>query len=346
MRGGIFVSIFLIPLLFISVSYANKSSEVFKVVTPLPNSIYDEAYASIVIERLDKALGRVTLLFDDNSTKIIKTDQKRDIYCLSVRLKYGNNKITILGYDASEKLTKKELNLFYRSEVYEGSVDAPDSYKKNFFHTLSRERVCSSCHNMKKDRKSDQEKILYDPMKSNCYECHKNIAFRKNGHAPTVNFLCVECHTGRTSEHNIQDEGKSRFLAPDPILNRCFSCHEGIGEKWFSNRSEHGPLRSGRCNKCHNPHSSEYEFFLRKPIWKLCTTCHDEKADGEHIIGSFVFVRNKGGHPTRDRPDPARPGRELVCSGCHNPHGSNGVYLLRSDGKSPFSVCIRCHKKY
>jgi len=353
------VSVFYVLLLaFVFAGSKTFAKESFEIIKPLSLSIYEEDSASIVIKRLDDSMDRITILFENNSTKIIETKEKRKIYCSTVKLKLGNNKITLIGYDKSENMTVKEINLYHTSEVYEGFHSAPSKYKRNYFHTNKNEKLCTSCHNMKEDRKNSLTKhinksditsrefdVLDNPEKSNCYQCHNKITHKKNGHAPSVNFLCTECHTGKSGEFNAPDQGKSKYLMPDPIMSTCFSCHEGIKTKWFSNTSEHGPLRSGRCNKCHNPHSSEYEFFLRKSIWDLCTTCHDEKASGKHIIGSFVFSRNKGGHPTKGREDPSRPGRELVCSSCHNPHGSNGIYLLRSDGKDTFSVCKRCHDK-
>ncbi len=334
-------------------------SNSFEILKPETKGVYSEDYASIVVKRLDASLQKISIsLADDVIIELKLSEKDRDVYCKTIRLKLGNNKVTLIGYSADKELMRKELNIFYKSEVYEGFVEEPSGYERNFFHTNKNEKLCKSCHNMNTD-KSDLKKrhispseinskdfdVLENPENSNCYECHKTITFRKNGHAPSVNFLCTQCHTGEGGEFNLQDKGKSKYLMPDPIMNRCFSCHEGVKEKWFSNTSQHGPLRSGRCNKCHNPHSSAYEFHLRKPIWELCTTCHSEKATGKHVIGSFVFSRNEGSHPTRGRPDPSRPGRELVCSSCHNPHGSNGIYLLRSKGKRAFSVCQRCHKK-
>ena len=351
------IGFFLFFILFFGVVDAKSGS--FEILKPATNGVYDENYASLVIKRLDSSLEKISIVIDSNNIIDVKTDQKnRDVYCKTINLKLGNNKISVIGYGGDKELTRQELDLFYKSEIYEDFDEEPSGYKRNFFHTNKNERLCKSCHNMKEDPKTLQKKhisaseinakefdILKNPEESNCYQCHKTVTFRKNGHAPSVNFLCTECHTGRSGEFNAQYEGKSKYLMPDPIMHRCFSCHEGVKEKWFSNTSEHGPLRSGRCNKCHNPHSSAFEFHLRKPIWDLCTTCHDEKATGKHVIGSFVFSRNKGSHPTRGRPDPSRPGRELVCSSCHNPHGSNGVYLLRAKGKSTFGVCQRCHKK-
>ena len=130
----------------------------------------------------------------------------------------------------------------------------------------------------------------------------------------------------------------------NPISKTCMSCHEQV-EKWTMSKYTHGPVNDGRCERCHNPHGSKNEFFLRKNIWDICTTCHAEKANGKHVVSSFVYGRNEGAHPTKDRRDPSRPERELTCSSCHNPHGSSGIYLLRMKGSMPFNVCKRCHKK-
>ncbi|MDY0117546.1 MAG: cytochrome c3 family protein, partial [Sulfurimonadaceae bacterium] len=78
----------------------------------------------------------------------------------------------------------------------------------------------------------------------------------------------------------------------------------------------------------------------------LCVTCHAEKADGKHVVSAIGFRQTStGGHPTKDRKDPARPGRDFTCSSCHNPHGSQGTKLLRMKGSMAFGVCQRCHKK-
>jgi predicted CXXCH cytochrome family protein len=49
------------------------------------------------------------------------------------------------------------------------------------------------------------------------------------------------------------------------------------------------------------------------------------------------------GHPTRDRQDPVRIGKELTCSSCHNPHASNSPNLWAFDVQSTFELCVKCH---
>jgi len=339
-------------LCFLFVNFANAKS--FEILNPIDKSVYDDKFATLSLKINDFSLQRVTILLNNFRKFEVNLGKYRDVYCISLDLRLGKNIIEVTSYKDNKKIDDQNISLYLRSEIFEGYNEEPTGYKKQFFHTTKHEKLCSSCHNMEPDFKALKTKvlkasdiasrdlnILQNPEDSNCYTCHKKLTTRKNGHAPSVNFLCTECHTGKTGEFNIDLKGKSKYIQPDPIMSRCFSCHEGIEKRWMSNKSEHGPLRTGRCNKCHNPHSSANEFHLRKPIWKLCTTCHSEKAKGEHVIASFVKGKT---HPTRGRPDPARPGRELVCSGCHNPHGSNGIFLLRTEGQTAYSVCTRCHQ--
>ncbi len=340
-------------IFFILISSLNANLKSFEVLTPVDKSIYDDDFATLSIKINDFALQKVQITLNNFRKFEVNLGKYRDVYCISLKLRLGKNSIEIKSYKDNKIIDTQKISLFLRSEIFERYNEEPSGYKKEFFHTDKKEALCSSCHNMKPDSGSLKKKtlssseiasrdlnILENPEESNCYTCHNKLTTRKNGHAPSVNFLCTECHTGQVGEFNLEYKNRSKYIQPDPIMSRCFSCHEGIEKKWMSNKSEHGPLRTGRCNKCHNPHSSPNEFHLRKPIWKLCTTCHSEKASGAHVIASFVKGKT---HPTRGRPDPSRPGRELVCSGCHNPHGSNSVFLLRTTGTSKFSVCTRCH---
>ncbi len=335
------------------------SAQYVKVLRPLDKSLVDEEYLTVVIERLDPKVREVRI---QNGTKVIatiRTDRKRRTYCKTIPLHLGINHLRIHIAEPDIQGAKEPLiDIFVRSEVHEEADEAPPSYTKHYFHTSRNEKHCSKCHNMKPDNTvrlrrplknlehgAQSIHVLDDPARSHCYNCHKALVSRKNDHSPAVNMLCTICHTGESGEFNTKYAKKSKYLMPDPIAERCFVCHTGLKKRWYTNKSQHGPLKTGRCDKCHNPHASNYAFFLRKPIYELCTTCHSEKAEGKHVLGSFVFNRNSGAHPLKGRPDPSRPGRNLTCSSCHNPHGSNGIYLLRTNSTNTYSICQRCHKK-
>jgi predicted CXXCH cytochrome family protein len=121
----------------------------------------------------------------------------------------------------------------------------------------------------------------------------------------------------------------------------CFSCHEDRKEEWEGKKFSHGPTAAGECLECHNPHASDNVFWLKKPIWDLCITCHEDKATGRHVIVGF----SSNTHPMKDRPDPIREGRDLSCSSCHNPHASDSPKLFNFEVSSSFSLCGVCHKK-
>lgn len=112
-------------------------------------------------------------------------------------------------------------------------------------------------------------------------------------HGPYAAKLCTACHvTGSLSE----------LVAPREQL--CFRCHElETGKKYV-----HGPLASGGCLACHDPHSSQYRYFLVSESDSFCFRCHDQQ----------LVARN---------PAHADVGEE--CTRCHDPHMSNREYLLR-----------------
>lgn len=356
---------FLTILLLISLQAKEKTA--FTFLEPNNKQVFQEAFSSIVVNVKKQYAGSLLVIENGTIKKTHLINDKLSTYCQTIPLNVGENLIKVSLYNKESKIIQeKKLKLFYNIEIFKDGVTIPKGYKKEFFHTSKNEKRCKQCHDMTIDKPKSEKnlsnislsgkqivdmqkianvKILEDTSQSKCYTCHKQLLSRSNSHAPSINFACIQCHTGETNFFNEDAKNKSRFLAPDPIDMQCKNCHFKVESKWYKKDSKHGPVMSGRCTKCHNPHSSNHEFFLHKPIWKLCTTCHDEKAKGKHVLTSFVFGRNKGAHPTQGRDDPARPGRELVCSSCHNPHGSDGIVLLRTQEKTAYSVCKRCHEK-
>lgn len=304
-----------------------------------------ESSTFVINATLDEA-DTIVIEQDNNITNTLKVKSKKDIYCKTIELSPGENIVSVTFYKDSKEVKKESRDLYFLSELFEGLDEyTVEEYDLRFFHKDEKENKCTSCHNMTSNIPTNNE-ALEDVTKTTCYECHNGMISTKNTHAPAANWLCTNCHNGNFGEYNMQDKGASKYLAPDPVAKSCGECHDTVDD-WGRNKFGHGPVNDGRCERCHNPHGSDNEFFLRKSIWDLCTTCHAEKADGQHVIPQIGFGRStkSGGHPTKGRDDPVRPGRELTCSGCHDPHGSAGIFLLRMKGTMPFSVCQRCHKK-
>jgi len=118
-------------------------------------------------------------------------------------------------------------------------------------------------------------------------------------HEPVKN--CTLCHgelRRTTSSRKVQ------LVAEVPQL--CFTCHKEYSalETWV-----HGPVATGNCLLCHEPHKTKNEFLLRKPVPELCYQCHEEQA-----------IRMIKGHGEASY---AR------CIDCHEGHASTTRGLLR-----------------
>ncbi|MDL2718420.1 MAG: cytochrome c3 family protein, partial [Acidobacteriota bacterium] len=71
------------------------------------------------------------------------------------------------------------------------------------------------------------------------------------------------------------------------------------------------------------------------PVNGLCFTCHEEEAYATHPVAR---------HPTSGKDDVNRPGKELSCVSCHDPHQSKHKRLFyKSD--STMAMCVECHGK-
>jgi predicted CXXCH cytochrome family protein len=115
---------------------------------------------------------------------------------------------------------------------------------------------------------------------------------RYKEHGPYAAKECQACHVRSTS---------SLIL---PVEELCFSCHAlDVRKKYI-----HGPLASGGCKVCHEPHGSLYPFLLVSEPKEFCLHCHDRKA-----------IANSGAH--KDATE--------QCTMCHDAHSSDKAYLLK-----------------
>jgi predicted CXXCH cytochrome family protein len=115
-------------------------------------------------------------------------------------------------------------------------------------------------------------------------------------HGPYAAKQCESCHV----------KASNRLVLP--INELCFQCHTlDIRKKYL-----HGPLASGGCKVCHNPHGSRYPFLLVSEPKESCLHCHDPQA----IAKKEVHRRT-----------------EAQCTACHDAHSSDNEYLLIRNGK-------------
>jgi len=189
---------------------------------------------------------------------------------------------------------------------------------------------CDACHTGTHSGGKPAPK-LSAPVPDLCFSCHDKKAFdQKTLHAPVAGGLCGSCHDPHSS-------GNPRMLS-QAVPGLCFSCHD---KKTLGMKDAHVKAAAGQCLTCHNPHGSDTAFVLNQLVEGHCDSCHDEVTP-RHVL---VRVSPNDSHPLNKRPDPLRPGRELSCSSCHNPHAT-GQDLVSTKGlPSPAPLCARCHRK-
>lgn len=118
-------------------------------------------------------------------------------------------------------------------------------------------------------------------------------------HKPLNN--CTDCHGERrrqTTSRQVQ------LVAEIPKL--CYGCHEEQAslEGWV-----HGPVATGDCLLCHEPHKSRHEFLLARPVPELCYHCHEPET-----------IHQIEGHADESH---------AYCIGCHEGHAGTTRHLLK-----------------
>ncbi len=121
---------------------------------------------------------------------------------------------------------------------------------------------------------------------------------RPGEHGPYAAKLCDSCH-----------DAKATNALVVPAEQLCVRCHELGAAKAYV----HGPLASGGCLVCHDPHRSANRFLLVSASDVFCLRCHDRQT---------LSPLGGGGVD-------AHAGESANCTECHEAHMSDRKYLLR-----------------
>ncbi len=147
-------------------------------------------------------------------------------------------------------------------------------------------------------------------------------------------FACENCH-GAGSEHVKLGGGRGiggiiSFRADD--LSRsvqdnngiCLACHEK-GDRTYWSGSTH-EVRNVACTNCHTIMKSVSAKFQLKTVFEpeTCFQCH----------------KDRRAQMARSSHMPLREGK-MVCSDCHQPHGTANEALLRTATIN--DTCYKCH---
>ena len=297
---------------------------------PPDNASVDNEQLSMILTVEKQVLDGIRVAVGESKPTEISVRPDSTYVCFGITLSKGINTIELLGLKQGKVVAKKEMKLFFRSDLFPNFREPPANFNRYFFHFITNEKGCAGCHDMEPTLSSLRPE---NPEKSACYTCHKRKYTQYTFvHKPSAQGTCFTCHEGL--------HGEQKYTVPQPQEKVCYPCHNAEFKGWKSKKIMHGPTAVGHCTMCHNPHGSEWPALLRMQTTDLCINCHNDKASGSHVIAGFVGK----GHPVRKAKDPFNPNKEFTCAGCHNPHAGNTQNLLNHDNSNMAMYCGNCHK--
>ncbi len=194
-------------------------------------------------------------------------------------------------------------------QCHEGKSPEATRARGEWSHGPVASGLCTGCH---RPHRSPERFLLEEPGERLCLECHQRLgpeAAAARGdwqHGPVANGQCVRCHQPHGSQR--------RFLLAAPPAELCLGCHAEKGPAAARRQGLwlHGPVATGPCTTCHQPHGGPRPAFIKAAdTVALCTSCHEEAA-----------LASNDAHP-----EPPFP----PCTECHNPHLGSDRLLLNWD---------------
>ncbi len=165
-------------------------------------------------------------------------------------------------------------------------------------------------------------------------------------HGPFAADECWRCHDlvttsgfrqfrgtggpGAASRANLAEGGRLKR----PVGELCIHCHADFAAEAPENEDlwVHGPVASGWCVLCHQPHSSVYSKLLYDtPSNGLCNRCHLPDtllATSEHLAP--LPRPDRAATETGEEAEPDELDRVATdCTRCHDPHRGPDRMILR-----------------
>lgn len=217
--------------------------------------------------------------------------------------------------------------------------------KAKFIHGPMKAHGCKVCHQVigNTEKHPIFEKTNAAAINKACFVCHDEMStLTTNSHSVhkvISEKACTSCHDPHQSEHK-------HLLKESGQLNLCVKCHEAQSK--IHSRHALKEMKEG-CLSCHQPHSSKEAHLLKKSERATCLACHAEKVKG--ISQDILAITSWTTLPDSSVHKPIVKGE---CGKCHEVHGSETKYLLRSgyskdlyvkNLKDDLALCFQCHKE-
>lgn len=169
---------------------------------------------------------------------------------------------------------------------------------------------------------------------TNCTDCHNTApvtdifktphAVKGDPRSPMGQQGCESCHgpaSGGSSHPTVIFKGPN--ASPIAARNeRCLACHQnGARMDWVGSQHQNNNLA---CVSCHTIHVAKDPILVKATQPEKCFSCHAEQR---------ALTLQNSHHPIREG--------KVVCSDCHNPHGSAGPTLLKKVRVN--DTCYGCH---
>jgi DmsE family decaheme c-type cytochrome len=199
------------------------------------------------------------------------------------------------------------------ADAPKAAVEKKEAAKDLF---LKGDARCTACHD-----EADAPNILHmartrhgvkaDGRTPTCTSCHgesdDHAAYKGSGKppAPTVTF------------------GKNSKASAEARNGACLTCHEADGKRMLWSGSQH-ESREVVCSSCHQMHTQNDRVMTKATQTEVCYTCHKTQRAESHKTSTHPIAAGK-----------------VVCSSCHNPHGSTGPKLLVKNTVN--QTCYTCH---
>jgi DmsE family decaheme c-type cytochrome len=103
----------------------------------------------------------------------------------------------------------------------------------------------------------------------------------------------------------------------------CLTCHDKDTKRTHWDGGAHN-VNDVACTSCHGLHTAHDKVRDKKTQPEVCFACHKEQRAESKKLSHHAIGEGK-----------------VVCSDCHNPHGSSGPKLLKKN--TVVETCYTCH---